>query len=90
MIKIADWFKAIAEDFEGNKDRVTEEVIALCKKYPIYELLEIFLRAYDKTNMTYDKKLIFDQVAYEISKVIQYNRSGENYDRRKNYILRFD
>ena len=37
MIKIAEWFKAIAEDFEGNKDRVTEEVIALCKKYPIYE-----------------------------------------------------
>jgi glycine hydroxymethyltransferase len=37
MVKIAEWFKAIAEDFEGNKDRVTEEVISLCKKYPIYE-----------------------------------------------------
>ncbi|MBO5098835.1 MAG: serine hydroxymethyltransferase [Clostridia bacterium] len=37
MIKIADWFKAIAEDFEGNKDRVTEEVIELCNKFPIYE-----------------------------------------------------
>jgi glycine hydroxymethyltransferase len=37
MVKIAEWFKAIAEDFEGNKERVTEEVIALCKKYPIYE-----------------------------------------------------
>ena len=37
MIKIAGWFKAIAEDFEGNKDRVTEEVIELCKKFPIYE-----------------------------------------------------
>ena len=37
MIKIADWFKAIAEDFEGNKDKVTEEVIELCNKFPIYE-----------------------------------------------------
>ncbi len=37
MIKIADWFKAIAEDFEGNKDKVTAEVIELCKKFPIYE-----------------------------------------------------
>ncbi len=37
MIKIADWFKAIAEDFEGNKDKVTEEVVELCKKFPIYE-----------------------------------------------------
>ena len=33
---IAKWIKDIAVDFEGNKDRVTSEVIDLCAKYPIY------------------------------------------------------
>ncbi len=37
MIKIADWMKKIAEDFEGNKDKVKKEVEALTKKFPIYE-----------------------------------------------------
>ena len=36
MLKIAGWIKDIATDFEGNKVRVTAEVIALCEKYPIY------------------------------------------------------
>ena len=36
MLKIAGWMKDIAADFEGNRERVTAEVIALCKKYPIY------------------------------------------------------
>ena len=36
MIKIARWLKEIAVDFEGNRERVTAEVIALCEKYPIY------------------------------------------------------
>lgn len=54
----------------SNYDLTYQKELNELKKYPIYELLEIFLRAYDKTNMTYDKKLIFDQVAYEISKVI--------------------
>ena len=37
MEMIADWMKQIATDFEANKERITEEVIALCEKYPIYE-----------------------------------------------------
>ncbi len=36
MKKIAAWMKAVATDFEGSKDRITAEVIALCDKYPIY------------------------------------------------------
>ena len=36
MVMIAKWIKAIIEDFEGNKERVTAEVMALCEKYPIY------------------------------------------------------
>ena len=37
MKQIAHWIKLIATDFEGSKDRVREEVMALCKKYPLYE-----------------------------------------------------
>ncbi|MBQ1230167.1 MAG: serine hydroxymethyltransferase, partial [Clostridia bacterium] len=37
MRMIARWMKDIAVDFEGNKDRVTAEVLALCEKYPLYE-----------------------------------------------------
>lgn len=37
MKKIAVWMKDIAEDFEGNKDRVKAEVMALCEKFPLYE-----------------------------------------------------
>ena len=37
MRMIARWMKDVATDFEGNRDRVTAEVIALCEKYPIYE-----------------------------------------------------
>ena len=36
MKKIAGWMKSVAVDFEGNKDKITAEVIALCDKYPIY------------------------------------------------------
>ena len=36
MKQIAKWIREIAVDFEGNKDRITKEVIALCEKYPIY------------------------------------------------------
>ena len=36
MIMIADWFKAVATDFENSKDRVSKEVMELCAKYPIY------------------------------------------------------
>ncbi len=34
--KIAGFFYDVVNDFEGSKDRVTSEVIALCEKYPIY------------------------------------------------------
>ena len=37
MLKIAKWIKDITVDFEGNKDRVCAEVVALCEKFPIYE-----------------------------------------------------
>ena len=37
MRMIAKWMKDIAVDFEGSKDRVTAEVLALCEKYPLYE-----------------------------------------------------
>ena len=36
MLKIAGWIKDIATDFEGNRERVTAEVIELCEKFPIY------------------------------------------------------
>lgn len=37
MNKIALWMKTVATDFEANKERVTDEVIALCDRYPIYK-----------------------------------------------------
>lgn len=36
MKKIASWIKDTAFDFEASKARVTEEVIALCEQFPIY------------------------------------------------------
>ena len=37
MRQIAKWLKDVAVDFEGNRERVTAEVKALCAKYPLYE-----------------------------------------------------
>ena len=37
MKLIASWLKKTATDFENTRDSVTDEVIALCKKFPIYE-----------------------------------------------------
>ncbi len=37
MKLIAGWMRDVAADFEGNRERVTAEVIALCEKFPIYE-----------------------------------------------------
>ena len=37
MLKIAQWLKDIATDFESNRERVSAEVMALCQKFPIYE-----------------------------------------------------
>ena len=37
MLRIAKWIKDITVDFEGSKDRVCAEVVALCEKFPIYE-----------------------------------------------------
>ena len=37
MKKIATWMKEIATDFEGNRERITKEVIALCEAHPIYD-----------------------------------------------------
>ena len=36
MLMIAKWMKEVASDFENSKERITQEVIALCEKYPIY------------------------------------------------------
>lgn len=36
MKLIAKWMKEVATDFEGNRERVTAEVMALCEKYPLY------------------------------------------------------
>ena len=37
MKKIAHWIRLTAEDFEGTRESVTREVMALCEQYPIYE-----------------------------------------------------
>ncbi|MBE6729079.1 MAG: serine hydroxymethyltransferase [Ruminococcaceae bacterium] len=37
MKKIANWLYLIATDFENSKEKVTAEVIELCKQFPIYE-----------------------------------------------------
>ena len=36
MKKIARWLKRVAVDFENSKEDITDEVITLCEKYPIY------------------------------------------------------
>lgn len=35
MKLIAKWIRDIVDDFEGNKDRVSTEVMALCEKFPM-------------------------------------------------------
>ncbi len=38
MKLIAKWMREVASaDFEENRERITAEVMALCKKYPLYE-----------------------------------------------------
>ena len=36
MEKIAGYIADVIVDFDGNRKRITEEVIALCEKFPIY------------------------------------------------------
>ncbi len=36
MIKIAKWIREVIEDFEGNKERISNEVQELCAQFPIY------------------------------------------------------
>ena len=36
MEKIAGFIECVIRDFEGTRERVTEEVIALCQQFPIY------------------------------------------------------
>lgn len=36
MHLIAGYMRDVATDFEGNRERITAEVTALCKKFPIY------------------------------------------------------
>ena len=37
MKLIAGWIKKVVTDFENSKESVSDEVMALCKKFPIYE-----------------------------------------------------
>jgi glycine hydroxymethyltransferase len=37
MELIGGWIKGVIADFDGNKDRITKEVMDLCKKYPLYK-----------------------------------------------------
>ena len=37
MRRIAGFIGDIARDFEGNRERVSAEVMALCERFPIYE-----------------------------------------------------
>ena len=34
---IAAWMKEIAANYEESKDRISQEVMALCENFPIYE-----------------------------------------------------
>ncbi|MBQ7034441.1 MAG: serine hydroxymethyltransferase [Clostridia bacterium] len=36
MEMVGGWIKDVIADFEGNKERVTKEVMALCEKFPLY------------------------------------------------------
>ncbi|MBQ9953691.1 MAG: serine hydroxymethyltransferase [Clostridia bacterium] len=36
MEKIAVWIKDVITDFEGNKERITKEVLDLCEQFPLY------------------------------------------------------
>ena len=38
MKAIAAWIRDVCEDFEGNRARITDEVVELCSRYPIYQL----------------------------------------------------
>ena len=37
MVKIARWMAMAAQDFEGCKEKVRQEVDALCREFPIYQ-----------------------------------------------------
>ena len=37
MKMIAKWMKEVATDFENSKERISQEVMALCEKFPIYK-----------------------------------------------------
>ena len=37
MKMIAKWIKRVVVDFDNSKDQITDEVVSLCNKYPIYE-----------------------------------------------------
>lgn len=37
MKKVAHWLKLVATNFKNSKEKITQEVIALCKQFPIYD-----------------------------------------------------
>ncbi len=37
MELIAGWIKDVVDDFDGNRERITAEVVSLCEKFPIYK-----------------------------------------------------
>ena len=36
MAKIANWISLAVNDFDAQKDKISEEVQALCAQFPIY------------------------------------------------------
>jgi glycine hydroxymethyltransferase len=36
MVKIAEWIKLVATDFENSREKVLREVVETCERYPIY------------------------------------------------------
>lgn len=36
MVKIAEWIKLVATDFENSREKVLREVVETCNRYPIY------------------------------------------------------
>ena len=59
-----------AIDEAGVKDRQYENELQELRKYAVYELLKAFVEALDKSRASYDRKLLFDQLAYRLTNIL--------------------
>ena len=57
-------------DIDNQSDCEYQNKLNKLSKYCIYDLLKIYMDAKDKLRFNYDKKLILDQLAYQISRVM--------------------